>query len=82
MRIFAQKIELGLRGQGNCIIIVGEKAKGKIELLSSLIVSILSEYAPSLELKKVIVDKIPDIRRCRRNYQGTKNEHILIFQKR
>ena len=82
MRIFAKKIELGLRSQGNCIIIVGEKAKGKIEFLSSLIVSILSEYAPSLVLKKVIVDKIPDIRRCRRNYQGTKNEHILIFQKR
>lgn len=81
IQILAQKVESGLAPQGYCVLVVGEQAKGKVEYLSSLILALFEQFSPSLLLEKVIVDKIPDIRRARRNYQGTKNEHIIVFRK-
>ncbi len=81
IQILARKVEQGLTLHGFCVLVVGEQAKGKVEYLSSTIFALFEKYAPSLSLQQVIVDKIPDIRRARRNYQGTKNEHIMIFQK-
>ena len=81
IQILARKVEFGLKVKGYCVLVVGEQAKGKVEYLSSIILALFERYAPSLVLQQVIVDRIPDIRRARRNYQGTKNEHILIFQR-
>ena len=81
IQILARKVENGLSQQGYCVLVVGEQAKGKVEYLSSVILALFEKYAPSLFLQQVIVDKIPDIRRARKNCQGTKNEHILVFRK-
>jgi DNA methylase len=81
MKSLATKVENGLKPQGYCVLVVGEKSKHLIQYLAGHIYNTFNEYAPSLELEKVIVDKIPDIRRARRNCNGTKKEHILIFRK-
>ena len=81
IQILARKVEQGLNQQGYCVLVVGEQAKGKVQYLSSIILALFEKHAPSLSLQQVIVDKIPDVRRARRNYKGTKNEHILIFRK-
>lgn len=81
MEIFAKKIEIGLKRNGYCVLIVGEGIRGRSNQLSVEIVDIFNRYAPNLKLEKIIVDKIPDVRRSRRNHHGTKNEHILILKK-
>lgn len=79
----AIKVEKSLKIEGHCIFIIGEKLKRKSEQHpSQILYEIISKYAPSLKLKKIIFDTIPDIRRSRRNCQGVKNEHILIFQRK
>jgi hypothetical protein len=48
---------------------------------SEVVVSIIKQHAPSLRLRKVITDDIPDVRRTRRECRGVKSEHFLIFQR-
>lgn len=78
----AKRIESNLRPQGHCIIIVGEKLKRNVKAHpSEVIVDIIKEQAPSLSLRKIITDDIPDVRRSRRECRGVKTEHFLIFRK-
>jgi hypothetical protein len=41
----------------------------------------MCEQAPSLRLKAVMTDEIPDVRRTRRECKGVKTEHFLVFQR-
>jgi tRNA G10 N-methylase Trm11 len=78
----ARKVELGLRPAGYCILVVGEELTRNFEAHpSEVVVSVLSQQAPSLRLRKVLADKIPDVRRTRRECRGVKTEHFLIFQR-
>ena len=79
----ATKTDRHLRRDGYCVLIVGERVAnmGGINL-SKIICQIFESYAPSLKIISVIKDKIPDIRRARKNCRGTKNEHILVFRRR
>jgi len=82
MKIMIEKIDKSLSRNKYCILIVGEKLRlNRGKLLSERICEIVSETAGSFKLKEIIRDEIPDIRRSRRDYKGTKAENILIFKK-
>ncbi len=78
----AEKIENRLRSFGYCVFIVGEEFKRSFDAHpSEVVVSIFKEKAPSVRLRRVITDDIPDVRRTRRECRGVKTEHFLIFQR-
>lgn len=78
----ATKLEKGLRDGGYCIFVVGEEVQRSFYAHpSEVVVSIIKQHAPSLRLRKVITDDIPDVRRTRRECRGVKSEHFLIFQR-
>lgn len=78
----AGKVERGLKARGYCIFVVGEEFKRSFDAHpSEAVVRIMREQAPSLGLKSVMADEIPDVRRTRRECKGVKTEHILVFQR-
>lgn len=78
----AIKIEKGLRPNGHCIYVVGEEFKRSFDAHPSEVVMLaMRTHAPSLRLKKIITDDIPDVRRARRECNGVKTEHFLVFQR-
>ena len=82
MVTLAKNIDASLKFGGYCILIIGEKVTRSIGYpLSFLIREVMEKHAPRLKLELVLVDKIPDVRRTRRNSKGTKKEHFLVYQK-
>jgi hypothetical protein len=78
----AEKVEVGLRWKGYCVIVVGQEFTRSFEAHPSEVVfSILKDRAPSLRLRRFVTDDIPDVRRTRRECRGVKTEHFLIFQR-
>ena len=78
----ASKVERGLRPKGYCVFVVGEEFKRSFDAHpSEAVVRIMREQAPSLRLKTVMTDEIPDVRRTRRECKGVKTEHVLVFQR-
>lgn len=82
MALLAKKVNTSLKSKGYCIIIVGERVANRPRThLSDFVYKTISQYAPLLKLQMIMEDDIPDIRRSRRDYRGTKTEHFLVFQK-
>ena len=82
MSSLATKAERGLRPKGYCVYVVGEAIKRTFDgHPSEVVFSIMQEQAPSLRLKTVMADQIPDVRRTRHECKGVKTEHILVFQR-
>lgn len=78
----ALKVERGLKPKGYCVYVVGEEIKRSYDAHpSEVVVTIMRQQAPSLLLKTVMADQIPDVRRTRREFRGVKTEHILVFQR-
>ena len=78
----AAKLESGLKRRGYCIFIVGEAIRRSFSAHpAEVVATIARKYAPSLRLRQVFADDIPDIRRTRRDCRGVKTEHFLIFQR-
>jgi hypothetical protein len=78
----ASKVEVGLKRYGHCVFVVGEEFKRSYDAHpSEAVVDIMQQQAPSLSLRQIISDQIPDIRRARRECKGIKTENILVFQK-
>ncbi|WP_337287277.1 hypothetical protein [Candidatus Methylomirabilis sp.] len=78
----ATNLESGLHRGGYCVFIVGEEVRRSFKAHpSEIVVTLMNQKAPSLRLRKVITDDIPDVRRTRRECRGVKTEHFLIFQR-
>lgn len=78
----ADKVETGLRKSGYCVFVVGEETSRRAESHpSEVVVTTFKTAAPSLKLKQVLTDNIPDIRRTRRECKDVKTEHFLVFQR-
>jgi hypothetical protein len=76
------KVETGLRKKGYCVFVVGEEtARTSESHPSAVVVTTFKTAAPSLKLKKVLTDNIPDIRRTRRECKDVKTEHFLVFKR-
>lgn len=79
----AVKVETGLRRYGHCIFVVGEEFNRNFDAHpSEVVLNVMRDRAPSLRLKQIISDDIPDVRRTRRECKGVKTEHFLIFQRK
>ncbi|HXF39415.1 MAG TPA: hypothetical protein VN687_06860 [Blastocatellia bacterium] len=79
----AGKLEAGLRRAGFAVFIIGEEFKRSFDAHpSEVVASILKFRAPSLVLRAVVKDDIPDVRRTRRECRGVKTEHILVFERK
>ena len=82
MTSLASKVELSLERRGHCIFVVGEEFRRSFEAHpSDAVIGIMADKAPSLRLREVLVDNIPDVRRTRRECNGVKTEHVLVFQR-
>jgi hypothetical protein len=82
MTTLARKVQSGLRRGGHCVLVVGEAVQRSFDAHpSEVVISLMSTYAPSLRLKKVIADEIPDVRRARREGHAVKTEHVLVFRR-
>jgi hypothetical protein len=79
----ATKAECGLRPLGHCVFVVGEHSTRKFEAHPARsVIETMNDHAPSLRLRQVITDHIPDVRRTRRQCRGIKQEMILVFKRR
>jgi len=82
MTSLARKLESGLRPEGYCVFVVGEEFKRSFDAHpSEVVVSIMKEHAPSIRLRRIVTDDIPDVRRTRHECHGVKTEHFLIFRR-
>ena len=80
--VLAARVETGLVRGGHCVLVVGEEFQRSFDAHPSEVVfTVLKEEAPSLQLRHVIADDIPDVRRTRRECRGVKTEHFLIFRR-
>ncbi len=78
----ATKVEAGLCRRGYCVFVVGEEFNRSFDAHpSEVVLATIKERAPSLRLKQIISDDIPDVRRTRRECKGVKTEHFLVFQR-
>jgi hypothetical protein len=78
----AVRVEAGLQRGGHCVFVVGEEFQRSFDAHPSQVVfTILKGKAPSLHLRHVIADDIPDVRRTRRECRGVKTEHFLVFER-
>lgn len=79
----ATKVNIGLKPGGHCILIVGETLtrSKRMSHPANFVMDLVSRRAPCLELKKFIIDEIPDIRRARRYCTGTKKELVLVYRR-
>lgn len=82
LKAFAEKAEVSLKQGGWCIVVVGEKVERSYAAHpAELAVRVFGAHAPKLLLHRSVDDRIPDIRRARRDLRGTKRERILVFQR-
>ncbi|MEI9897583.1 MAG: DNA methyltransferase [Chthoniobacter sp.] len=78
----ANHLQNGLRQGGYGVFVVGEEIKRSFEAHPSEVVSsILKEHSSALYLEQILTDKIPDVRRTRRECNGVKTEHFLVFKR-
>lgn len=83
IRAFGERLGALLEPRGYCILVVGDFVGRSFDAHPSRIVAdVLASTRVRLDLRSVVVDTIPDIRRSRREYHGTKREEILIYRKR
>jgi hypothetical protein len=82
MTSLAIKVEKGLRSGGYCVYVVGEALQRTFEAHpSEVVISLVQTHAPSLRLRQIVSDDIPDVRRTRRACRGVKTEHVLVFRR-
>jgi hypothetical protein len=79
---FARNALKYLRSGGYCVLIVGEtvlRKRVKSHPAERILGTLLTQY-PTLSVKKIIEDEIPDVRRSRRSGAATKRELILVLK--
>lgn len=81
MRRMLGKADSSLKSGGHLVLVVGETITRKrmIGHPSSMILDLIADS--DFSLVDAIQDRIPDVRRSRRDCRGTKTEHVLVFRK-
>jgi len=78
----ARKLQNGLTRRGHCIFVVGEEVQRTFNAHpAEIVLRIIQQESPSIRLRQVLTDSIPDVRRTRRECRGVKTEHFLVFQR-
>lgn len=82
MTFLSRKLKQSLKPDGYCILIIGEEvSRGFQAHPSEIVEKIFDNSGLSLNLVNSFTDKIPDIRRARRDCRGIKTERFLIYQR-
>jgi hypothetical protein len=82
MNILALKTQTALRPQGYCVLIIGDVvSRGTVVHPAQIAADSFASHAPSLRLRSIIEDSIPDVRRARRDYRGVKRECVVVFRR-
>lgn len=72
----------GLRKGGKLVLVVGEMVvRKRLSSHPSAAYAHALDATGAFALVGAIRDQIPDVRRSRRDYSGTKAEHILVYEK-
>ncbi|MCI0564260.1 MAG: site-specific DNA-methyltransferase [Nitrososphaera sp.] len=83
MTAFADRVAKGLAVGGYCVAVVGDQVRRSfVDSPVTTFLTVMHQRAPALSLERVMVDKIPDVRRSRRELRGVRQEHVLILRKR
>lgn len=78
----ATNIAPRIRRRGYCVLVVGEAIRRSFDAHpSEAVIEIMRDRAPSLRLKSILADRIPDVRRTRKDCKAVKTEHTLVFQR-
>ncbi|NOJ78873.1 DNA methyltransferase [Myxococcus xanthus] len=82
MKCLLDRAAESLKTRGHLILIIGETITRKriTSHPSSLFLEMVNNQK-AFSLIEAVRDTIPDIRRSRRDYRGTKTEHVLVFQR-
>lgn len=79
----AKQLDKKVKPGGYCVFVVGEHAlRSGDKYPSEVLMKVFLQNMSGFSLDNVIADKIPDIRRSRRNVAGVKRENVLVFRKR
>ena len=82
MTTLSRKLNGKVRKGGHCIFVVGEKVdRHGQHFLSKRIVDVFVSNTSNYRLCRIIRDRIPDVRRSRKNLAGVKAENIIVFRK-
>ena len=78
-----RKLESRIRRGGCCVLVVGERTlRDGMKSPSEVVLEAFLSTSSGFTLERVISDKIPDIRRSRREVRGVKEERIMVFRRR
>jgi hypothetical protein len=84
MSVMTARLAPAVRRRGFFVIIAGDVTRGGLQADAADITRRVFEASNALRHFKLVAeieDRIPDIRRSRRDYRGTKKETILMYQK-
>lgn len=82
MKALVRQLSRKVRPGGYCIFVVGDKTSRRDDRYPSReLTRIFEAQAPVFQLRRVVRDVIPDVRRSRRETGGVKQENILVFRK-
>ena len=77
-RALAPRVRTG----GHCVFVVGERtSRGFTGFPAQILIETFVPPAGPFELRSVIRDTIPDVRRSRRQTRGVRVEHVLVFRR-
>jgi hypothetical protein len=82
MQVTARKLRTHVQSHGKAVLVVGEVRRSRERLRTDQIVrSVFEDSVGGWRLIDEFADKVPDVRRSRRSYRGTKKEWIMVFRK-
>ncbi len=74
------KLQVAVKTGGNCVFVLGEVKTRNKETIVDWFLDIINRIE-GFKIDSVFKDKIPDIRRSRRDCRGTKREWIIVLRK-
>lgn len=83
IEVLATKLERRLKPAGHAIFVIGDRKtrRNSVGYPSEELMRIIGRHSPSLRLKAIFGDEIPDIRRARRRGRGVKREFVVVYRK-
>ena len=82
MRAVSDSLAVRVRAGGHCVFVVGERtSRGFTGFPAQVLIDTFLPPAGPFDLRCVVRDTIPDVRRARRRSSGVRVEHVLVFRR-
>jgi DNA modification methylase len=83
MIIFLQNAKRWLKPKGKCVLVIGDVNKSNSRInLGQIITEIAVREVGGFKLQDTIMDMVPDVRRARRNGRSTKEEWVIVLNRK